>query len=33
MAPFMSRGMRKGNAEALDRLKQHLESGPAAPGS
>jgi uncharacterized protein YndB with AHSA1/START domain len=29
MAPFMSGGMRKGNARALERLKQRLESGPA----
>jgi uncharacterized protein YndB with AHSA1/START domain len=27
MAPFMSRGMRKGNAKALERLKQKLEGG------
>jgi hypothetical protein len=27
MAPLMSRGMRKGNARALERLKQRLESG------
>jgi uncharacterized protein YndB with AHSA1/START domain len=27
MAPFMSRGMRKGNAQALERLKQQLETG------
>jgi uncharacterized protein YndB with AHSA1/START domain len=27
MAPFMSMGMRKGNAAALQRLKQHLEDG------
>jgi hypothetical protein len=31
MAPFMSRGMRKGNAEALERLKQRLESSQPAP--
>ena len=28
MAPFMSNGMRKGNAKALDMLKQRLEQGP-----
>ena len=33
MAPFMSRGMRKGNAEALERLKQRLESSQPAPGT
>ena len=33
MAPFMSRGMRKGNAESLERLKQRLESGQPAPGT
>ena len=27
MSPFMSGGMRKGNAQALERLKQRLESG------
>jgi hypothetical protein len=27
MSPFMSGGMRKGNARALERLKQRLESG------
>jgi uncharacterized protein YndB with AHSA1/START domain len=27
MAPFMSMGMRKGNASALERLKQQLERG------
>ena len=27
MAPLMSMGMRKGNAKALERLKQHLEAG------
>jgi uncharacterized protein YndB with AHSA1/START domain len=31
MAPFMSRGMRKGNAEALERLKQRLEGGQPVP--
>ena len=29
MSPFMSRGMRKGNAQALERLKRRLESGRA----
>jgi hypothetical protein len=33
MAPFMSRGMRKGNAEALERLKQRLESSQPGPGT
>ena len=33
MAPFMSRGMRKGNAEALERLKQRLGSSQPAPGT
>jgi len=33
MAPFMSRGMRKGNAEALERLKQRLESGRQGQGT
>jgi uncharacterized protein YndB with AHSA1/START domain len=28
MAPLMSMGMRRGNAKALDRLKQRLESAP-----
>ena len=32
LAPFMAAGMRKGNAQALERLKQRLESA-AAPGS
>jgi hypothetical protein len=27
MAPLMSMGMRKGNAKALERLKQRLEGG------
>jgi uncharacterized protein YndB with AHSA1/START domain len=27
LAPFMSAGMRKGNEQALERLKQQLESG------
>jgi uncharacterized protein YndB with AHSA1/START domain len=27
LAPFMAAGMRKGNAQALERLKQRLESG------
>jgi hypothetical protein len=30
MAPFMAMSMRKGNAEALTRLKQRLESAPSA---
>jgi uncharacterized protein YndB with AHSA1/START domain len=30
LAPFMSAGMRKGNARALERLKQQLEQGSAA---
>jgi uncharacterized protein YndB with AHSA1/START domain len=30
MAPLMSMGMRKGNAKALERLKQRLEGGAAA---
>jgi uncharacterized protein YndB with AHSA1/START domain len=30
MAPLMTFGMRKGNAKALERLKQQLESGTAA---
>jgi hypothetical protein len=29
MSPFMSKAMRKGNAQALARLKQQLESGQA----
>ena len=35
MAPLMAMGMRKGNAQALARLKQRLESEPTAgaPGS
>jgi uncharacterized protein YndB with AHSA1/START domain len=33
LAPFMAAGMRKGNAKALERLKQQLESGEAAPAS
>jgi uncharacterized protein YndB with AHSA1/START domain len=32
MAPLMSMNMRKGNASALERLKQRLESAPPAPG-
>jgi hypothetical protein len=31
LAPFMSAGMRKGNAQALERLKQQLESGAGTP--
>ncbi len=32
LAPFMAAGMRKGNAQALERLKQHLEhSSPPDP--
>jgi uncharacterized protein YndB with AHSA1/START domain len=31
MAPLMKMGMRKGNAEALQRLKDRLEGGPAVP--
>ena len=27
IAPLMASGMRKGNAKALDRLKQKLEAG------
>jgi uncharacterized protein YndB with AHSA1/START domain len=30
LAPFMAAGMRKGNVAALERLKQRLESSPAA---
>jgi uncharacterized protein YndB with AHSA1/START domain len=30
MAPLISMGMRKGNAKALERLKQSLESGTAS---
>jgi uncharacterized protein YndB with AHSA1/START domain len=33
MAPLMSMGMRKGNAKALARLKQQLESNPGTPRS
>jgi uncharacterized protein YndB with AHSA1/START domain len=33
MAPFMSMGMRRGNADALNRLKQRLESGASAPAA
>jgi hypothetical protein len=32
MAPLMSGSMRKGNAQALERLKQQLESG-SSPAS
>jgi hypothetical protein len=31
-APFMSRGMRKGNAKALGLLKQRLEGGSSLAG-
>jgi uncharacterized protein YndB with AHSA1/START domain len=30
LAPLMSRGMRSGNAQALERLKQQVESGAGA---
>jgi uncharacterized protein YndB with AHSA1/START domain len=30
LAPFMAAGMRKGNAQALERLKQHLEREPSS---
>ena len=30
LAPFMAAGMRKGNEQALERLKQRLESGSAS---
>jgi uncharacterized protein YndB with AHSA1/START domain len=30
LAPFMAAGMRKGNAQALERLKQQLEREPSA---
>ena len=30
LSPFLAAGMRKGNAQALDRLKQELEGGSAA---
>jgi uncharacterized protein YndB with AHSA1/START domain len=34
LAPFMAAGMRKGNEQALERLKQRLESGsPADSGN
>jgi len=33
MAPLMSKGMRKGNARALERLKQQLESAPRPAAS
>ena len=32
LAPFLGAGMRKGNAAALERLKQRLEQGGAAAG-
>jgi uncharacterized protein YndB with AHSA1/START domain len=31
LSPFLAAGMRKGNAQALERLKQNLESRPAPP--
>lgn len=31
LAPFMAAGMRKGNDQALERLKGRLEDAPAAP--
>ena len=31
LAPLMSMGMRRGNADALKRLKQRLESGEGSP--
>jgi hypothetical protein len=31
LAPFMSIAMRKGNARALEKLKQRLERGSATP--
>jgi uncharacterized protein YndB with AHSA1/START domain len=31
MSPFMARGMRKGNARALELLKEKLEGGAQAP--
>lgn len=31
LAPFMAAGMRKGNAQALERLKQQVEQGGAQP--
>jgi uncharacterized protein YndB with AHSA1/START domain len=33
LSPFMSAGMRKGNAQALERLKQQLESQVGEPGA
>jgi len=32
LAPFMTAGMRKGNATALERLKERLEQGGSEPG-
>lgn len=32
LSPFMAAGMRKGNAQALERLKQQIESAPSSPG-
>jgi len=33
LSPFLAAGMRKGNEQALERLKQELESAAGAPGS
>jgi hypothetical protein len=33
LAPLLAAGMRRGNTDALQRLKQQLESQPAAPAS
>jgi len=30
LAPLMAAGMRRGNADALERLKQRLEAQPAS---
>jgi uncharacterized protein YndB with AHSA1/START domain len=32
LAPFMAAGMRKGNTQALERLKQQVEHGEPEPG-